>query len=94
MIDKLKAWWEANRPRHWFLVVYKVNSISRGETHSYRSFSKSKSRNFAHKDIMDLEAFCEGQAAKGGHIQPSLVIENIIYLGRMSNKKWNGRKDK
>jgi len=79
------------RRQHWFIVVYKVNSVSRGETKSYRSFSKPKSRQFTHKDIEDLEKFCLMQAEKLGHIQPSFVIENIVYLGKMTSAKWNGR---
>lgn len=94
MIGKLKEWWKSHRRHHWFLVVYRVSSVNRGETHSYRSFSKNGSRHFTYKDVSDLEVFCETQAANQGHIRPSLLIENIIYLGKMSGNKWNGRNDK
>lgn len=91
MIGKLKAWWNQHiLRRHWFLVVFEAKSYL-GETKSYRSFNKKKTRNFTVKDVRDLEELCEGWAKESGHVKPSVVIRNIIYMGKMSIATWNAK---
>lgn len=92
MIGKFKKWWDEHcRRRYWFIVVFDTKSY-KSESKSYRSFNKTRSRNFTCKDIHDLEVFCEEQAVKNGHVKPNIVIRNVIYVGKMSIATWNGRK--
>lgn len=91
MIGKFKKWWNEHMVRrHWFLVSFTTKSLC-GESKSFCSFNKTKSRKFTFKDIRDVEGVCENFAKKNGHIDPAVVIVNIMYLGKMSINTWNGK---